>query len=329
MMQNPSRDNLPTRPRLVFMGTPDFALPTLKALIHQGHHILSVVTQPDRPKGRGKKMTAPPVKLMAIEQGIEVLQPERASEAFFCEQIERMEPDLIIVVAFGQILKKRLLTIPKWGVINIHGSLLPRYRGAAPIQWAILNDDTKTGLTVMRMDEGLDTGPILFQEEVPILDDETAGSLHDRLALRAGALIIEALNRMSENAVEETPQDDAAVTYAPKIEKKMSVIDWKQPAPDVSALIRALDPLPGAFTTWQDKIIKMFSSRAIEVGRLDVIPGRVAGLGEGGLVVESGQGAVEVGEMQYPGKKRLSAKKFLQGFSLPGGTILGAKSLPF
>ena len=323
MLQYPSKEDLPTRPRLVFMGTPDFALPTLKALIRQGHHILSVVTQPDRPKGRGKKMTAPPVKLMALEQGIEVLQPERASEAFFCEQIERMEPDLIVVVAFGQILKERLLTIPEWGVINIHGSLLPRYRGAAPIQWAILNDDTKTGLTVMRMNEGLDTGPILFQEEVPILKDETAGSLHDRLALRAGDLIIDALNRMSRSTIEETPQDDALATYAPKVEKKMSVIDWKHPAPNVSALIRALDPLPGAYTTWQGKVIKLFSSRAVALGRLDVIPGRIVGLCEGGLVVESGQGAVEVGEMQYPGKKRLPAKQFLQGFSLPDGTILG------
>ena len=323
MTKDPSKENLPTHPRLIFMGTPDFSLPTLKALIRHGHHIPAVVTQPDRPKGRGKKMTPPPVKMLAVEQGIEVLQPERASEASFCEQIESMEPDLIIVVAFGQILKKRLLAIPEWGVINIHASLLPRYRGAAPIQWAILNGDARTGLTVMRMDEGLDTGPILFQDPVSILDDETAGDLHDRLAHRSGDLIIKALNRMSEGDVKEMPQDNAAATYAPKIEKSMCVVDWKKPAGKVSALIRALDPMPGAFTTRQGKNIKLFSSRVIDTGRPEVIPGRVVGMGGDGLIVESGQGAVEIGKMQYPGKKRLSAKDFLLGFPLPGGTILG------
>lgn len=323
MAKGPSKEKLPARPRLIFMGTPDFALPTLKALIAQGHHVLAVVTQPDRPRGRGKKMTAPPVKVLAAEQGIEVLQPERASEASFCQHIEGLKPDLIVVVAFGQILKKRLLSIPPWGVLNIHASLLPRYRGAAPIQWAILNDDAQTGLTVMRMDEGLDTGPILFQETVPILSDETAGDLHDRLALMSGDLIVKALKLMSENHIEEIPQDNAAATYAPKIEKSMGLVDWKETADKVSALVRALDPVPGAFTIWQGKVIKLFSSRVIDARRLDVIPGRVAGLGERGLVVEAGRGALEVGKMQHPGKKRLSAKEFLLGVPLPEGTILG------
>ena len=191
----------PGHPRLIFMGTPDFAVPTLNALIAHGHNVLAVVTQPDRPKGRGKKLTAPPVKELALEHRIEVLQPEKASEDLFCAQIREKEPDLIVVVAFGQILRKKLLDIPRWGVINVHGSLLPSLRGAAPIQWTILNDEPKTGLTVMQMDEGMDTGPILFQEEVPVFKDETAGQLHDRLAVMAGDLMAKSLKRMSGNIV--------------------------------------------------------------------------------------------------------------------------------
>ena len=315
--------NLPNRPRFIFMGTPDFALPSLEALIRQGEDIVTVVTQPDRPKGLGKKVAASPVKRLALENNIEVLQPEKASDSHFCDLIERREPDLIVVIAFGQILKKRLLDIPKWGVVNIHASLLPKYRGAAPIQRAILNEDDKTGLTVMRMEEGLDTGPILLQEECSISKDETAGGLHDRLALMAGDLMIKWLNQMADNLIKERPQDHSVASYAPKIDKGMSLIDWKQPASKVSALIRALDPKPGAYTTWQDKRIKLFASEVADKRRRDVTPGKVAGQGEGGLIVETGQGAIKVLEMQYPGKKRLPAKDCLRGFSFPEGTILG------
>ena len=318
----PSR-TFPDRPRLIFMGTPDFAIPTLGALIRHGDDVVTVVTQPDRPKGRGKKMTASPVKLRAVENGIEVIQPEKVSDPHFCDLIAKREPDLIVVVAFGQILKKRLLDIPDWGIVNIHASLLPKYRGAAPIQTAILNNEAKTGLTVMRMDEGLDTGPILLQEEHPIFKDETAGHLHDRLALAAGDLIIKWLHQMSNHRIKERPQDHAAASYAPKIEKKITQIDWKQAAARVSALIRALDPSPGAYTVWQEKKIKLFSSGIADSSRPDGIPGRVVGRREGGLIVETGRGAVKILELQYPGKKRLPAQEYLRGFPLPEGTILG------
>ncbi len=322
-MRSLLKDKFPIHPRLVFMGTPEFAIPTLKALIHHGHNILTVVTQPDRPKGRGRKMGAPPVKNLAIEQRIEVLQPERASEGHFCDLIREKDPDLIIVLAFGQILKKNLLTIPKWGVINIHTSLLPEYRGAAPIQWAILNNESKTGLTVMRMDEGLDTGPILSQIKLPIFKDETAGHLHDRLALLAGDVIIKTLIDMAGNQIKEIPQNDSLATYAPKIERSDSLIDWKQQAGKISALIRALDPKPGAFTLFRGKEIKLFSSRVADDDRLDVVPGRVVRHGGKGLLVETAQGRIEIREMQYSGKKKLSATDFLRGFSLPEGSILG------
>jgi methionyl-tRNA formyltransferase len=322
MKSGSPKGNFPTHPKTIFMGTPDFALPTLKALIRE-EDVVAVVTQPDRPKGRGKKMTAPPVKQLALDNDIEVLQPETASDPHFCDLIEKKDPDIIVVIAFGQILKKRLLDIPKWGIINIHASLLPEYRGAAPIQWAILNDEDKTGLTIMRMEERLDTGPILLQEECPILKNETAGQLHDRLAVMAGDLMIKWLNQMSNNLLEEKPQDHSAASYAPKMEKGISLIDWKQPASRVSALIRALDPKPGAYTIWQDKKIKLFASGTVNEKRSDTIPGKVVGQGEEGLVVEAGQGVIKVREIQYPGKKRLPAKDVFRGSAFPEGTILG------
>ena len=313
----------PGRPRLIFMGTPEFAVPTLKALISHGHHVLAVVTQPDRPKGRGKKLAAPPVKELAMKHGIEVLQPDKASNDLFCAEIRAKEPDLIVVVAFGQILKKKLLDIPRWGVINVHASLLPNLRGAAPIQWTILNDETKTGLTVMQMDEGMDTGPILFQEEIPVGKDETAGQLHDRLAVMAGDLMTKSLERMSGQIVKATPQDHTKATYAPKISKDLSIVDWKEEAAKVSARIRGMDPKPGAYTLCEGQEIKLFASTVIDRNRDEGSPGQVLGLKEECLVIGTGRGTVGIRELQYPGKNRLPAKDFLRGFSLPVGAVLG------
>ncbi|UCF58194.1 MAG: methionyl-tRNA formyltransferase [Deltaproteobacteria bacterium] len=318
-----SKDKFPSQPRLIFMGTPGFAIPALKALIDRGYEILTVVTQPDRPKGRGRRLAAPPVKELAVAHRIKVLQPEKASDDQFCDLIRKMDPDLIIVVAFGQILKKNFLAIPKWGVINIHASLLPKYRGAAPIQWAILNNESKTGLTVMRMDEGLDTGPILFQTELAILKDETAGQLHDRLSLLAGDMIVKTLTDMGNSHVKEVLQDDSLATYASKIERSDSLIDWNQTANKISCLIRALDPRPGAYTLLDGKEIKLFSSTVLDEGGLDGVPGRVVRHTEEGIHVEAGQGIIGIREIQYPGKKRLSIADFLRGFSLSEGTILG------
>jgi len=313
----------PDRPGLIFMGTPDFAVPTLNALIAHGHRILAVVTQPDRPKGRGKSLAAPPVKEPALKHRLEVLQPEKAAEESFCVQISAKAPDLIIVVAFGQILRKRLLDIPKWGVINIHGSLLPSLRGAAPIQWAILNDESKTGLTVMRMDEGMDTGPILFQEEVPVLKDETAGHLHDRLAVMAGDLMVRSLNRMAGTVLRPTPQNHSRATYAPKITKDLCVVEWREKAAQVSARIRGMDPRPGAYTLWEGKEMKLFASTVIDGDWEEGLPGQVLGVKEECLVVGTGGGTIGVRELQSPGRNRLPAREFLRGFSIPEGAILG------
>jgi len=322
-MTSLSKKKFPTQPRIIFMGTPQFAVPTLDALIHQGHDIIGVVTQPDRPKGRGRKLATSPVKALAVTHHLEVLQPQKAWDEHFCEQVRKMKPDLIVVVAFGQILKRNLLTMPEWGIINIHASLLPKYRGAAPIQWAILNNESKTGLTVMRMDEGLDTGPILFQREVPILQEETAGQLHDRLSQLAGDVIIKALSQMAKTQVKEIPQDDSLATYASKIEKSDSLIDWKQTANRIFCLIRALDPRPGAYTLLEGKQIKLFSSTVVDKRGLDGVPGRVVRHTREAIHVDTGQGMVGIREIQSPGKKRLSIFDFLRGFPLPEGTLFG------
>jgi methionyl-tRNA formyltransferase len=322
MNMNPSRERLPARPRILFMGTPDFAVPTLEALIRHGHEVVGVVTQPDRPKGRGKKPASSPVKDVALTRGLDVLQPENASDPLFCNQVHERRADLLIVVAFGQILRRRLLEIPSWGVINIHASLLPAYRGAAPIQWAILQNEPRTGLTVMRMDEGLDTGPILFQEEVRIGEEETGGQLHDRMARMAGDLMIRALSQMSEHPIREMHQDHERATYAPKIGREIRLVDWHESAVNVSARIRALDPKPGAFTILQGNEIKLFSSRVSDRARSKAVPGRVVAARKE-LIVETRGGAVEIGEVQLPAKKRIPAVDFLRGFLLPEGTVLG------
>jgi methionyl-tRNA formyltransferase len=322
MKLNPSRERLPARPRILYMGTPFFAVPALEALVRHGHEIVGVVTQPDRPKGRGKRPASSPVKDFALSKGLDVLQPEKGSDPLFCNEVQERRTDLIIVVAFGQILRRRLLEIPRWGVINVHASLLPSYRGAAPIQRAILRNEAKTGLTIMRMDEGLDTGPILFQEEIEIGEDETAGGLQDRMSRMGGDLMIRALSHMAEHPISETDQDHGHATYAPKIERDICLIDWAESAAGVSARVRALDPRPGAFTFYQGSEIKMFSSRIADAERSDTVPGRVVESRKR-LVVEAKRGAVEIRELQLTARKRMHAAEFLRGLSLPEGTVLG------
>jgi len=323
LMDNIYSGEFPRHPRIVFMGTPDYAVPSLEKLIEYGQTIQVVVTQPDRPKGRSKKLVPSPVKRAAARFGLEVLQPEKASDKAFYELIRKLSPDLLVVVAFGQVLKKDLLHIPRWGALNIHASLLPKYRGAAPIQWAIINDETKTGLSAMRMDEGLDTGPVLLQEEVPIGFEETAGELHDRLALLSGDVLLKTIEGMRIGRLIEKPQESAQATYAPKIDRGISCINWNRSARAISALIRALDPWPGAITPVGEKKIKLFSSRVVDRERLDLSPGRVAGYSGEGLLVETGKGLILIRDLQAPGKKRLGAADFLRGFPINDGTTLG------
>jgi len=325
IQHNPSI--LPARPGIIFMGTPDFALPSLEALIAHDHHVQAVVTQPDRPRGRSGKPIPSPVKRLAKRFGIEVLQPERASDESFCRVIGAISPDLLVVIAFGQVLTEQLLGIPSWGGLNIHASLLPKYRGAAPIQRAVMNGERETGLTAMRMDPGLDTGPILRQEKIPIGAHETAGELHDRLSDMAATFLLKTLQRLSEDGIYETPQDNNLATYAAKIDRNTGHILWDRPSDHISALIRGLDPWPGAYTTVNGKTLKLFSAKVVAAGDAGTVPGRIRGHSRDGLLVETGDGIILLEALQLAGKKRLRALDFLRGFPLKPGTLLGPGNL--
>jgi len=317
-----TQGSFPSRPRMIFLGTPQFAVPTLRALIHEGYDIISVVTQPDKPQGRGQKLTRSPVKILAEENNLSIFQPKKLDEAFL-DLLLPLKPDLLVVVAFGQIVPGRVLSAATWGGINIHASLLPKYRGSAPIQWAIINNEKRTGLTTMCMDEGLDTGPIFMQREVDILEGETAGQLHDRLASLAPGLLMETLQDLSNGTIEGKEQDHCVATYAPKLTKEQGQIDWSLPGERLCGLIRGLDPWPGAFTYCNGGMLKLFGCLlADERGRTSA-PGRIKGLTEEGLEIETGKGSVIVRELQSPGKRRLPAEEFMRGSQLHSGSILG------
>jgi methionyl-tRNA formyltransferase len=316
------REPLPLRPRIVFMGTPLFAVPTLETIIREKYEILSVVTQPDRPKGRGQKLSPSPVKVVSQENNLNILQPERLDDRFL-EAINPLQPDLLVVVAFGQIIPGKILSMATWGGINIHASLLPRYRGSAPIQWAIINNEKTTGLTTMFMDEGMDTGPILMQEEADILEGETAGELHDKLAVLAPGLLIKTLKGLAEGTVREMAQDDSLATYTSKITKEQGLIDWSLPAERLYGLIRGLDPWPGALTYCNGKPLKLFGCMLADTSSRQVRPGRVRDFTERGLEIETGMGTVIVKEFQSPGKKRIPAREFIQGSRIGPGSVLG------
>jgi methionyl-tRNA formyltransferase len=312
----------PLRPRIVFMGTPQFAVPTLETIIREKYEILGVVTQPDRPKGRGRKPAPSPVKVVAQENNLGILQPERLDDRFL-EAIVPLQPDLFVVVAFGQIIPGKVLRSARWGGINIHASLLPRYRGSAPIQWAIINNEKTTGLTTMFMDEGMDTGPLLLQREVEILEAETAGELHDRLALLAPDLLVETLQGLADGTIKERAQDDSLATYTSKLTKEQGLIDWSLPAEHLYGLIRGLDPWPGASTYGNGEPLKLFRCLLADTSREYSTPGRVKGFTGEGLEIETGRGTVIVNELQSPGKRRLPARDFIRGSRIGPGSVLG------
>lgn len=310
---------LPQRPGIVFLGTPDFAVPGLAALLDAGHRVLAVVTQPDRPRGRGQRLSPSPVKACAAARELPVLQPERVNAEEACREIAEFRPDLLLVIAFGQILKTRLLALAPFGAINLHASLLPSYRGAAPIAWAIWNGEAVTGLSAMQMEAALDAGPVLLQEEIPIRPEDSAGSLHDRMAQRSGPFLLRVLEAMTGGGALALPQDPTLATYAPKITRALARIPWGLSAEEVSFRIRALDPAPGAYTLLGDQQIKCFVSRAVPWSEGTPPPGRILGVEEGALLVGAGIGAVALRELQAPGKRRLPVEAFLRGFPLREG----------
>jgi len=306
------------RYRIVFMGTPEFAVPSLNALLEGPDDVVCVVTQPDRPRGRGRKLVPSPVKEVAQKNGIAVLQPERAREPGFVAEMKRLGPDLLVVAAYGQILSQELLDVPSIMPVNVHGSLLPKYRGAAPIQWAIMEGEKETGITIMKMDAGMDTGPILLQRGLKIGPEETFGELYERMAHLGAELIMEALEKLKTSELVPIPQPEEGVSLAPPISRQMAHIDWELPAQKVSNLIRALDPKPGAYTYLEGNRIRLFRPVAIE-GGADKPPGTLLSLSDKGIEIATGKGSVLIREIHWPGKKRLSVANFLRGRALKEG----------
>jgi methionyl-tRNA formyltransferase len=311
--------------RLVFMGTPEFACPTLQRLIDRGEDILAVVTQPDRPKGRGQQLAPPPVKSLAFTHAIPAMQPARVRSPEFIEYMQGLKPDLIVVIAFGQILPKALLDIPRHGCINVHASLLPRYRGAAPINWCIINGETETGVTTMQMDVGLDTGDMLVKKATPIDPDETASSLHDRLAIIGAEALAETLDLLNAGKLVPERQDDALSCYAPMLKKDDGLIDWNMPPQVIRNLVRGLIPWPGAFTFLDGAALKIH--RALPACGSG-LPGTVLSVGKTGIEVACSGGSIILQELQLEGRKRLTASEFLTGCKIAPGTVLGKEDPP-
>lgn len=313
--------------KMVFMGTPEFAIPTLEKLFHSTHQILAVVTQPDRPKGRGRELAQSPVKQFARNAGLPVLQPERVNTPEFTDILRGLNPDLIVVVAFGQILTQKVLDIPKTFCINVHSSILPQYRGAAPINRAIINGDSETGVTTMKMDRGMDTGDILLCERVPIKDSDDAQTLHDALAQAGGALALETVRRLEENSLTPIPQESSQATYAPKLNKKDGLINWSQDALSIRNLVRGMKPWPGAFTFYQSKRLRIDQSE-IARGEPSDQAGVIARVSDHGIEVGTGKDRLIITGLQPEGKKIMGAKNFLTGHKINPGETFDANSPP-
>ncbi len=306
--------------RIIFFGTPTFAIPSLERLVQSEDDVIAVVTQPDREKGRGQKKSSPPVKELACQHGISVYQPAKVRDEMFIKALQDLESDLIVVTAFGQILPKNLLDLPKHGAINVHGSLLPQYRGAAPIAWAILRGEKKTGVTTLLMDEGMDTGDILMQAEIPIEQEDTGETLQQKLSVLGGELLINTIAKMKEGTLVPRPQDHSKATYAPLLKKEDGRIDWKRSADEIDRQIRAFNPWPGAYTRLEKNLLKIFRAEVRE-GDPKGVPGTVTWIGSDFIEVATGHGSLLMREVQPEGKRKMSVRDFLAGHKMKVGTI--------
>ncbi len=307
--------------RIVFMGTPDFSVNVLVSLVNTGHEVAAVVTQPDKPKGRGKEVSMTPVKEKALEYQIPVYQPVKVRDPQFIKIIEELAPDAIVVVAFGQIISKAILDIPKLGCVNIHASLLPKYRGSAPIQWAVINGEKETGITTMMMDEGIDTGDMLEKTIVPIEKDETGGSLHDKLSQAGAKLILSTLEGLEKKTIVPIPQPEEGTCYVGKLTKTLGDIDWNASAESIERLVRGLNPWPSAYTMWNGKTLKIWSAEVAEWNQ-EAKPGQVVACDSNSLLVKTGDKALSIKELQLEGKKRMDISSFLRGYAVECGTVL-------
>ena len=314
--------------RAVFMGTPEIAATVLKSVLTSRHEVVAVVTQPDKPKGRGHEMAFPPVKEVALDAGIPVLQPQRARDEAFIEELKALQPDIILVAAYGKLLPKAILDMPKFGCINVHASLLPKYRGASPIQWAVLNGDEKSGVTIMHMEEEMDTGDIIMTKEVVLEKEETAGSLHDKLAEIGGPLLLDAMDALETGCAPRIRQNHEEATYVKMLDKTMGNLDFSQPAVQLERFIRGLNPWPTAYTKLDGKLLKFWraevvpATEAVKTGR-DASAGTVISVAKDSFDVLTGDGVLRICELQIEGKRKMTAEEFLRGYKLETGTVLG------
>ncbi len=311
--------------KVLFMGTPDFAAVTLDKLIASEHELLGVVTQPDKQKGRGHELSISPVKELALKHGLPVYQPNKVKDVEFLDTVRAMAPEVIVVAAFGQILPKVFLDIPPYGCINVHGSLLPKYRGAAPIQYSIIDGESETGITIMYMDVGIDTGDMILQASLPIAENETGGSLFDKMAHLGADLLLEALERLKAGTAVRIPQDNEKATYVKILNKDMGLLDFGQPAVKLERMIRGLNPWPSAYTYLEGKTLKLWQASVEPLKGSYAEPGQVIELRKDSFVVATGDGALVIKELQLEGKKRMNTDAFLRGYPIAPGTILGQK----
>ena len=307
--------------KIIFMGTPKLSVGTLKALIEAGHEVVLAVTQPDKPKGRGKEMQYTPVKEAALGYGIKVYQPKKIRDAQCIEEIRKYEADVMVVIAFGQILPKSILEMAPYGCINVHASLLPKYRGAAPIQWAVIDGEKVSGVTTMQMDEGLDTGDMLLKKEIVLDEKETGGSLHDKIAEEGAKLCVETLKALKAGELKPQKQGDSPTNYARMLDKTMGNINWEDSAQKIERLIRGLNPWPSAYTDWNGRVMKLWQADVYKEESSHA-PGTIVRVEKDGFFVQTGDGLLKVTELQIPGKKKMDAGAFLRGCSIKTGEIL-------
>lgn len=309
--------------KIVFMGTPDFAVPSLEMLVNEGYEVVAAVTQPDKPKGRGNKLTAPPVKEFALLHGINVLQPEKIKTSEFIEQIRALKPDLLITAAYGKILSKDLLEVPIKGCINVHGSLLPAYRGAAPINWAVINGEKKTGITTMFTDVGLDTGDMLLKKELEINPDMTVGELHDKMAVLGAEVLKETLIELKKGTLKRIPQQDAESTYAPMMNKELGLIDWNKTAQQVHNLVRGTDPWPGAYTFLNGNRMRVWKTSLTNEKSDSHNTGQIIEVSDDGILVKCSDEYILIREIQFDSSKRMNVRDYIRGHQIDAGEILG------
>lgn len=307
--------------KIIFMGSPEFAIPALKLLFQAGEKIEAVITQPDRKKGRGLFLSQPPVKIEAERLGLAVFQPERIKDEIFIGLLASINPEAIVVVAYGQILPEKILEMPRFGCINLHGSLLPKYRGAAPIQWSIIKGEKKTGVTTILMDKGMDTGDILLKEEVDIDPDDTSGSLSEKLSIIGAELLLKTLRGVETGMISPRPQDHSSATYAPLLKKEDGRIDWKKKAEEIRNQVRGMNPWPGAYTFYEGKTIRIWDVNSVEKNGGEA--GRILETGKEGILISTGKDSIVIKELQLEGRSKTTSTAFLQGHRLKVGGFLG------